>query len=113
MDIKTHINGLQLLRSEMLHISDTNTITIEIDSLSLIFEFNNNDSKHPAINKEVPDPQTLKIKCWNFKKPLGEGVLTPIEVGIINDDKLFLSFFVWTPDPQKESKILNYCLYLG
>lgn len=113
MTIKTFIGNLELLKSEIIHVSGTNKLKIEVDNLILIFEFEKNDSKQPEIKKELINEQTLKVSCTNFKNPLGEGVLSPIELGTLGGKKLFLSFFVWTPNIDKDAKIFNYCLYLG
>ena len=112
MIVQTFVNDMELIKSEMVHISENSEVRIKVENLNLIFTFENNDTKSVQIEKELVNKTELKIKFYNLSNPIGEGVLTPIEIGAINQQKLFLSFFVWTPNLTQSGKIFNYCLFL-
>ena len=40
-------------------------------------------------------------------------VSSPIEIGSLGGKKLYVSFFVWTPNISQGKRIFNYCLYLS
>lgn len=112
MTVQTFVNGLELVKSGMVHITENSELKITIDNLTLLFAFENDDSKQP-VEKNLIDNSTLRICCNNFKNSLGEGIISPIEIGSLGGKKLYVSFFVWTPNISQGKRIFNYCLYLS
>lgn len=54
----------------------------------------------------------LEIILVNFNNSLGSGNTAPIEVGTLNNKKLYLNFRVHTLN-LKSNKTIHYCWYLG
>jgi len=112
MNIKTYIGNLEVIDTKIVHVTRNSNLSIKIENLSIIIEFLNDKNEENKINREIISNTTLKIKCNNFNNSLGEGVLEPIEIGILDNKKMYLTFFVWTPNISLENRIVNYCLYL-
>ncbi len=107
------LGNLEVLRSETVHVSPERKLKINVNDLSLVFSFSTDSSvKETKISTSV-DNKTLNLNLINFKNPLGEGLLAPAEVGTLNRRKLYLSFFVWTPNHDAGLRIINYVLYIG
>lgn len=113
--IKTFAGNLELIKSEMVHISGNDILTISLQEVMFLkFEFVTDDKdKNSFISKEViEDKKTLVIKCANFDNSLGQGLIEPLEIGYFNNRKLYFSFFVWTPNINQNKRLINYSLYL-
>lgn len=102
-----------MIDSKMVHTSEGHELSIEIDNIKIKFDFISDKNQTDKIRKEVIGGTTLKFIFNNFTNALGEGILSPLEVGVYNGRKLYISFFVWTPDASQDRRIINYCLYLG
>lgn len=110
--IKTLVGTLEVLDNKIVHVTQDSDLSIIIDNITILITFINDKTEKDKIKKEIVDGTTLRIVCNNFENSLGEGVLLPIEIGHYNGRKLFLSFFVWTPNSSQGRRIVNYCLYL-
>lgn len=110
--IKTLVGTLEVFDNKIVHVTQDSDLSITIDNITILITFTNDKTEKDRIKKEIVDSATLKIVCNNFENPLGEGVIAPIEIGHYNGRKLYLSFFVWTPNSSQGRRIVNYCLYL-
>ena len=109
---KTFVGSLEVIESKIVHVTMDNELSIQIDDLNLFVTFINDKDDKSKVKREVVNETTLRIICNNFENSLGEGLLSPLEIGILGGRKLFLSFFVWTPNLSQGRRIINYCLYL-
>lgn len=110
--IKTFVGKLEVIDNKIVHVTQDSDLSIQVDNITILITFITDKSDKDRIKKEVMSETTLKIVCNNFENSLGEGVLSPIEIGVYNSRKLYLSFFVWTPNLDQGRRIVNYCLYL-
>ena len=53
MIVQTFVNDMELIKSEMVHISENSEVRIKVENLNLIFTFENNDTKSVHIEKEL------------------------------------------------------------
>lgn len=110
--IKTIIGNLEVIDSKTVHVTKESELSIFIEELIILISFTDEKEQKDRIKRVVVNETTLKIVCNNFDNSLGEGILTPLEIGIFNGRKLYLTFFVWTPNLAQGRRIVNYCLYL-
>lgn len=112
--IKTFVGNLELIKSEIAYITSNNKLSISFNETMFIeFAFNFNDKdKSASVTTETKDDNLLVINCLNFTNSLGQGLIDPLEVGTFNQRKLYISFFVWTPDPANGKRLVNYSFYL-
>lgn len=108
--MKKFVNELEIVENGIIHISDNAEFKINIGGnlvLRVAFLTDEKDkSRH--IDSVFNNTNDLTIQCYNFKNSLGEGILTPTKLGTLDNKELFFSFFVWTPDTQKEQRIISY-----
>ena len=110
--IRTAVGDLEVIDSKTVHVTKESELSISIDELIVLISFTNEKEEKDRIKRVIVNETTLKIVCNNFDNPLGEGILTPLEIGVFNGRKLYLTFFVWTPNLTQGRRIVNYCLYL-
>lgn len=109
--IKSIVGNLNVIHSEIVHLSDGRTLTISLDDALIIeFIFKNDETKKTHVETSII-VNKLVVYCSNFTNSLGEGVLSPVNVGKYQGKQLYLTFFVWTPDLNQGKRIINYCLY--
>lgn len=109
---KAFVGTLEVIESKIVHVTVDSELSVQIEDLNLLFTFTNDKDNKSKVKKEVVNEVTLRIICSNFDNSLGEGLLSPLEIGILGGRKLYLSFFVWTPNLSQGRRIINYCLYL-
>lgn len=110
--IKTLVGTLEVFDSKIVHVTQDSDLSIIIDNITILITFTSDKTDKDKIKKEIVGDSTLKIVCNNFENSLGEGVISPFEIGHYNGRKLYLSFFVWSPNSSQGRRIVNYCLYL-
>jgi hypothetical protein len=104
----------EILASGTVICFEYNPVEIEIPDkhFKLIFEFQDEDGiNEPRMEATIPDPQTLKMKLFNFKNPLGIGNTSPIQIGTIENRPFYLNYRIYAMD--KTSKTIHYTFYLG
>lgn len=110
--IKTLVGNLEVIDNKIVHVTQDSDLLINIENLTISIVFISDKAEKDKIKREVVNDTTLKIVCYNFDNSLGEGILAPLEIGHLDGKKLYISFFVWTPNLSQERRIVNYCLYL-
>ena len=111
MKFPTVVNGKELLDSAVIHLSQNDDVTLDIEGLLLkfVFETDVNDKNTGYVGNV--EGSTLTITLKNFNNSLGEGIFTPFEVGFYKSRKLYVTFFVNTFD--KNGRRFEYNLFLG
>lgn len=111
--VKSIVGNLEVMRSEMVHLSIGYGLTISLnDLLFLVFVFKVDDSqKTHIVTSPNNEKNKLVIECFNFTNSLGEGFLSPVPIGKFQGKQLYLTFYVWTADADQGKRIVNYCLY--
>ena len=110
--IRTTIGNLEVIDNKIVHVTQDSDLSITVENLTVQIVFISDKTETDKIKREVVDETTLKIVCNNFDNSLGEGILAPLEIGHLGGRKLYISFFVWTPNLSQGRRIVNYCLYL-
>jgi len=81
-------------------------------SLRFIIDFKNDDKVEKSTTEfEFPGEKTMKIILVNAKTSLGIGNVELIEIGRINNRKLYLNHRVYSI--KELSKSVHYTFYLG
>lgn len=71
------------------------------------------DDKHPQLTSDVNiDKGLITLTCKNFTDFIGTGTLHPLKLGIYNNRRIYLKFWVMTPE-EKLTREIRYCFYLG
>ena len=112
MMVKTLVGNIEVIDNKIVHVTQDVDVSIIVDNLKIIIAFTSDKTVKDKVKREIVDEATLKIICNDFDNSLGEGILAPLEIGVLNGRKLYLTFFVWTPNLAQGRRIVNYCLYL-
>lgn len=113
INVKTLVGEYEILKSGVVHVSDANPLCLTIGNLEMKFIFAVNISTSESSWEAKVDDNILIWKLVNFNNTLGQGLLTPLKLGKINNRELLASFFVWTPNLSEGLRIINYVLYIG
>lgn len=110
--IKSIVGNLNVIHSETVHLSEGRTLTVSLDdTLFFEFVFSGDETGKTNIKTSITNDNKLVVNCINFNNSLGEGILSPVNIGKYQGKQLLLTFFVWTPDSGQGKRIFNYCLY--
>lgn len=88
---------------------------LKIKVNDLTFEFNfisDSDNKEIKVTKRNVDGKLGVFDLVNFENSLGTGALTPWHVGTINGRKVYISFWIWTPNANDGKRIVNWTIML-
>jgi hypothetical protein len=115
-EIKVKVGDLVVLASGTVHAFDSARLVITVAALKYTFNFFTNAVDKPKVDWIAAPNDTLNmaINVYNFDNALGTGVVQPIKIGIIENDYIYLSFYVWAPTGSANGlKIINYVIYRG
>jgi hypothetical protein len=82
------------------------------ENMEMEFEFVDDKSTREFKAESKAEKNRLVWILTNYNNSLGTGVLSPIEIGNIRKRRLFVSFFIWTPDASRGFRLVNYVVYL-
>ncbi|WP_279143185.1 DUF6864 domain-containing function [Photobacterium phosphoreum] len=113
---KATVNELEVLESGILLLIG-NEVVFNIDSLEikLIFSLEADENKKPHYSGQVENG-VLVINMYNFKdSSLGDGINTPLEIGVVNGRSLSFIFYINSHDTNNEFglKEFKYSFLLG
>lgn len=94
IQIKKYIDDMEVLETGILHLLKLdNVIKIHISNLILEFHFKENkEVSELNVTAETIGNNKVVLTLTNFNNELGEGILQPTELGIVNGTKLFFTF---------------------
>lgn len=104
-------SGKDVIASGTVHTFGSENLEIVRGELKFIFEFKN-DSGTPRLQGEALSTTTLKLMLYNFDNPLGAGTNNPIEVGTLQNRKLYITFTVYAFNPSSV-KTVHFTFFLG
>lgn len=81
----------------------------------LTFEFNfisDSDNKETKVTKRNIEGKTGIFDFTNFDNSLGTGSIVPWHIGAFDGRKLYISFWIWTPNAKEGKRIVNWTLML-
>lgn len=88
------------------------TFELAIDLLYRLVFRDDIENKEQRIEFNSISSHELEIILVNFNNSLGSGNTAPLEVGTLNNRRLFLNFRVYILN-LKTNKTIHYCWYLG
>ncbi len=110
--VKAYMGDLEIIGDGTAHVNQEQQLSLVIDGkLEMGFEFLS-DSK----NSEFKTSYRVEDNKWiweltNYNNSLGTGIISPLQVGTLDEKKLFVTFFVWTPNEKEGRRIVNYVVY--
>jgi hypothetical protein len=79
--------------------------------LKLVLAFHDEeDNAELRVDTEAVDPKTLRLTLHNFRSPLGSGNTTPMQLGALGGQYLYLNFVVHCLSHGRD-KLVHYTLY--
>jgi len=104
-------SGKELINSGIVHL-DSNEVTFKVRNLIFVFKFVVDKNESRFETEADAENNQLTFKLYNFNNSLGQGLLTPLQLGTLSGKKLFISFFVHTTDAENALRSFQYCFYL-
>ncbi|OEF69247.1 DUF6864 domain-containing function [Vibrio tasmaniensis] len=105
------VSGRELIESRQVLLSATDDVTVSIDDMTLKFVFEDDNNIKGSSYRGNVEGNIFTMSLINFKNGLGEGVLTPLEIGQRNGKKLLVSFYVTTLSTMERR--FEYNLFTG
>ncbi len=109
--VQVMVGGLELIHSGLLHMDGETEVSISIGDLKYTFVFKSDAGG--ARYESQASGMAMTINLFNFNNSLGEGKLKPIQVGYLNDRKLYLTFFGNTLVSEGSIRRFEYAFYFG
>ena len=110
--VKAFTGNLEIIGNGTAHVNLEQPLNLVIGgNLKMEFEFIH-DTKNSNFRTtyRVEDGKWI-WELYNYINSLGSGIITPIQVGTLEERKLFVSFYVWTPDEKEGRRVVNYVVY--
>ena len=112
-NVSVFVGNLEVIASEVVHVTDNSILRLKIDDLGMTFIFNSDTTINgPSTKREVVEKELTWV-LTNFKNTMGEGLPNPQKLGSAYKRALYISFWVWTPIINSPIRIINYVIYLG
>lgn len=111
MKVSVNVENKELVHSSVVHIQDNQDIELDIEGLKLKFIFVEDEADKSSGYRGSVEDNVFVMSLKNFNNGLGEGVLKPIELGHLNNRKLYVTFYVNTLSNQ--DRRFEYNLFLG
>ncbi len=118
--IEVHSGNYSLVDSNSIILFDPN-IPLEIEEMFddsfrvtirfLIEKDDANPGQHISVNVKT-DTNTVEYLCLNFDSPFGTGTVKPIEMGVFNEKKIYIHFWIYLlGQHDKVSRKLEYSIW--
>jgi hypothetical protein len=113
INVKAQVGNLEVIGDGTVHVNMEQKLNLVIGGiLDMEFEFlQDKNNKGFRTNSKVEGNKWI-WELTNYNNTLGTGVITPIEIGTLRARKLYVSFWIWTPDEGIGRRIINYVVYL-
>jgi hypothetical protein len=109
--VSVEIDNLEVLHSGVVHLENKSELKIKISKLSLTFKFLSDDGDIRYTGRT--EGNNLFIDLYNHNNVLGEGALTPLGFGTVNNRNVYITYFANTLVLEKQSRRFEYVIYLG
>lgn len=106
------VGGKDLIFSGFVHI-DQSKVEVEFDDMTIEFNFNADDTGRARYESRAEGTKRLIFNLYNHNNALGEGLYTPLEIGIQEKRKLFITYFVSTANQVENKRRVEFAFYLG
>lgn len=111
LDIKVSLDEYEIIHSSIAHVKNGSILKFEIEELITYIEIIFDKEKTAANMEFYPNgANSVIIKLINFKNPSGSGVMSPWQIGFIDNRLLYISFSI---NYSEDYSLFSYCFYLG
>jgi hypothetical protein len=110
--ITAYSGDLEIIGNGIAPCTTDMPLKIKIKDLELVFKFESDSTKEMKAERRV-DGKKLILVLLNFNNSLGSGIIEPVEFGIIDHKKVYLSYWVWTPSSKDSKRIINWTILQG
>lgn len=111
--ITSFVGDLEIVGNGTAPCSIESNLKLVFDDLQFEFEFiNNKDVNNHSIDSRVVEKKIIFL-LTNFNNSLGTGLIRPLEIGHHNGRRLYISFWVVTPNPSEGLRIINWTILKG
>lgn len=106
----------RLIYSNRICCISNDSIDLKIDltadtTINIIFNFLYEKGDGIKTTKQSPENGKVVFNLTNYNNSLGTGVTEPIEIGLLNDKKIYIIFYVYRLG-KETLPILDVSLYL-
>ncbi len=105
------VGGKELAFSGFVHLNSPE-VEIEVNDVNYVFRFISNGGVSSYASK-IEGDKKLIMELYNHTNGLGEGEYTPIQIGIMNGRKHYLTYVAFTADTERNLRRLEFAFYLG
>lgn len=109
--LSVKVGGKDLITSGIIHLEQAE-FKIEISGLLIEFCFKT-DEGLSRYSGNIIDTKNLVIDLFNHNNSLGEGCFTPLEIGALNNKKLYLTYCASTVSKEENKRRFEFALYFG
>jgi hypothetical protein len=111
INIAVKVDGKELIFSGLIHINRTYA-EVEFDNLCVGFNFIQSNGSEARYESRI-EGNKLILDLYNHHNSLGEGVYDPIEIGRFRARRLYLTYYVSTPQVEEVKRRLEFAFYIG
>lgn len=108
-DMKISVGDYEIYDSGAVISHDNKDVLFEVKNLRVKIVFKN-DPENKSYDAKISLPEDrscLLFTLTNFNNSLGTGLTRPVEIGTINDTRLFLQFMVYRLG-ESDSRMISY-----
>lgn len=114
LTIKSFVGEYEVIGSGCAPSLSNMPLKLTVEDLSFTFDFvSDSEIKGKKVTKNNIDDKNGVFTLLNFDNSLGSGLLNPWYLGIISERKLYVTFWIWTPNIKEDKRLVNWTLMLG
>jgi hypothetical protein len=111
--ITSYVGDLEVIGNGIAPSNIESKLKLVLDDLQFEFDFvSDKENKGYTIVRKVIEKK-LSFILTNFENALGTGVITPLEIGHHSGKRLYISFWVWTPNASEGVRIISWSMLKG
>jgi hypothetical protein len=111
--IKSYVGDLEVIGNGVVPALIEAKLKLVLYDLQFEFEFvTDKEHKGFKVERKVIEKK-LSFILINFENALGSGLLSPLEIAHINSKRLYVSFWVWTPNLTEGRRLINWTMLKG
>lgn len=110
--MKIRSDGYDVVASGLVHTFGNEHLELQLADLKFEFRFVNDPKRKNEIERHPVDSKTLKLVLYNYNNVLGTGFNTPVLVGALGNQRLYLALIVYAFD-DTSLKTVQYSFFVG
>ena len=113
IEITAYNGDLEILGNGIAPSTNDFPLKIKVRDLEIVFKFKiDEDNKEMKAERQV-DGKKLIVVLTNFNNSLGSGIIEPQEFGFVDNKKIYISYWIWTPSIKDSKRIINWTILQG